>query len=26
VRWVPLEEARALLTHEHDRELLAPVG
>jgi 8-oxo-dGTP diphosphatase len=26
VRWVPLGEAGALLTHEHDRELLDAVG
>jgi 8-oxo-dGTP diphosphatase len=24
VRWVPLEQARRLLTYEHDRALLAP--
>jgi 8-oxo-dGTP diphosphatase len=26
VRWVPLEEAGALLTHKHDRQLLDAVG
>jgi 8-oxo-dGTP diphosphatase len=26
VRWVPLADARALLTHEHDRQLLDAVG
>jgi 8-oxo-dGTP diphosphatase len=25
VRWVPVEEARTLLTHEHDRQLLDAV-